>query len=111
MWFVCPHARCRARVLYLPPGGRQFASRRAWRLTYRSRRESGAHRRLAGLFSRMEALPPGASRWDDPGYVRLAFAALDEEAREERQWKARERRNAVRRIRRGEKANRGGDPG
>jgi hypothetical protein len=41
-WFRCPgdaaRAECGKRVakLYLPPGGRRFACRHCWRLTYRS---------------------------------------------------------------------------
>ncbi len=37
-FFVCPVMNCRASVLWLPPGARQFASRHAWpgRVAYRS---------------------------------------------------------------------------
>lgn len=103
LWFKCPFTGDRARVLYLPPGGDRFAGRRAWRLTYRSRRESGAAKRLARLLGRMEALGPGPEQWSDPEYVHLVFASLDADAREERRWEARVRRNAVRRIRRQER--------
>jgi hypothetical protein len=37
-FFVCPVMNCRASVLWLPPGARQFASRHAWpgQVAYRS---------------------------------------------------------------------------
>jgi hypothetical protein len=46
-WFLCPLARQdggpprRVAKLYLPPGGKYFGSREAYRLTYTSCQESG----------------------------------------------------------------------
>lgn len=37
-WFVCPVSGRRARVLYLPPRGRTWASRSAFNLAYASQR-------------------------------------------------------------------------
>jgi hypothetical protein len=45
-WFVCPHLNRRARKLYLPLGGRQFWSRRAYELAYASQRETKFDRAL-----------------------------------------------------------------
>ncbi len=40
-WFICPGVGCRERVgvLYLAPGGKYFACRHCYRLSYRSRQE------------------------------------------------------------------------
>jgi hypothetical protein len=40
LWFLCPITGQRARVLYLPDGQREFASREAHKLSYRSQGES-----------------------------------------------------------------------
>lgn len=45
-WFVCPVTGRRTRFLYLPPGGRVFASRDGHRLGYRIQRESPEDRLL-----------------------------------------------------------------
>lgn len=39
-WLLCPRTRRSCRALYLPNGGRYFASRQAWRLVYRSQQMS-----------------------------------------------------------------------
>lgn len=96
MWFRCPFTGKRVRALYLPPGAREWGSRHAYKLTYQSQRESGQGRAMMRLLMR--------DRWrGDPA---LADAALhdpdpfgfQEERRRERREKARERRNAIRRI-------------
>jgi hypothetical protein len=43
-WFVCPSSRKNVGKLYMPIGGRQFASREAWRLAYPSQGETTAAR-------------------------------------------------------------------
>ena len=43
-WFVCPRSGRRAAKLHLPPGGKYFAHREAYGLTYRSCQESGKFR-------------------------------------------------------------------
>lgn len=43
-WFLCPLTGRRVRVLYLPPGTAQFASRQAGRLGYRSQRQTRTDR-------------------------------------------------------------------
>jgi hypothetical protein len=45
-WFWCPVMNVRAGKLYLPPGARLFASRRAYGLTYESCQRSGASERF-----------------------------------------------------------------
>lgn len=45
-WFICPCSGRRAAKLHLPPGGKYFAHRKAYDLTYRSCQESGKFRRL-----------------------------------------------------------------
>jgi hypothetical protein len=58
-WFRCPVKGIRAAKLYLPPGARQFGSRQAYVLTYRSCQES--HRldrlrhRITSLRERLRA--------------------------------------------------------
>lgn len=49
-WFVCPHTGCHVAKLHLPPGGLRFASRRAYRLAYRSQRETSRDRALGQAF-------------------------------------------------------------
>ena len=57
-WFMCPLAFMagapprRVAKLYLPPGGRYFGSREAYRLTYTSCQESGKY---DGLYRRLAA--------------------------------------------------------
>ncbi len=45
-WFLCPSTRERVAKLHLPPGGRIFASRKAYGLAYRSQRERAHGRAL-----------------------------------------------------------------
>ena len=49
-WFVCPKRGHRVAKLYLPTGSHTFASRRAYRLGYRSQRESPSDRALSQAF-------------------------------------------------------------
>jgi hypothetical protein len=49
-WFVCPRTGRRAEKLYLPSGAFTFASRQAYRLGYRSQRESPRDRGLRRAF-------------------------------------------------------------
>ena len=49
-WFVCPRTGRRAVNLYLPNGAFSFASRQAYRLTYRSQRETSYDRALRRAF-------------------------------------------------------------
>lgn len=51
-WMVCPYRGVRVGKLYLPSGGDRFASRQAWRLGYKSQRESRQDR----AFSRLNRL-------------------------------------------------------
>jgi hypothetical protein len=37
-WLVCPYRGGRCAKLFLPPGGDRFASRKAWRIAYKSQR-------------------------------------------------------------------------
>lgn len=46
-WFICPRTGCRARVLYRPRGTQMFASRLAYRLAYRSQRQTDVDRLIA----------------------------------------------------------------
>jgi hypothetical protein len=46
LWFVCPVTGKRARALYLPEGQHRFASREAYRLSYRSQGETDLFRRI-----------------------------------------------------------------
>ncbi len=55
-WWLCPSTGRRVAKLYLPPGGTIFAARMAYRLPYRSQRESGidrTHTRQARLFTKL----------------------------------------------------------
>jgi hypothetical protein len=49
-WFVCPRTGDLVSKLYLPAGAFTFASRRAYRLSYRSQRESPRDRALGRAF-------------------------------------------------------------
>ena len=43
-WFICPYGGGRCAKLYLPRNGDRFASRKAWRLGYRSQRVASRDR-------------------------------------------------------------------
>lgn len=49
-WFICPKRHERVATLYLPAGAHTFASRKAYRLGYRSQRESSQDRALSRAF-------------------------------------------------------------
>lgn len=55
-WFLCPATGRRARCLYLAPGARQFLSRQALGLSYRSERIGDYDRALARLWRVQEGL-------------------------------------------------------
>ena len=54
--FVCPHTGDNATKLHLPPGADTFASRKAYRLGYRSQRESPRDRSLSRAFALREKI-------------------------------------------------------
>ena len=60
-WMICPYGGRRVAKLHLPPGGDRFASRRAWRLPYRSQRSAHRDRPFDRLFrlQRKRGLPEG----------------------------------------------------
>jgi hypothetical protein len=90
MWFMCPVTGRRARVLYLLNGSRQFASREAHGLCYRSQGESGLFRsitqaqniraRLGGSLSVYAPFPPRPCGMHQRTYERLRTKALAIEA-------------------------------
>jgi hypothetical protein len=49
-WFLCPRTGERVARLHLPPGALTFASRKAYRLGYRSQRETPRDRALGRAF-------------------------------------------------------------
>lgn len=49
-WMLCPFTGRRVGKLHLPPGGGKFASRKAWRLSYRSQRVAHRDRPFEKLF-------------------------------------------------------------
>lgn len=49
-WFLCPRLGIRAAKLHLPPGAFTFASRKAYRLGYRSQRETPTDRAYSRAF-------------------------------------------------------------
>jgi hypothetical protein len=50
-WFACPHTGQLAERLHLPSGAYTFACRKAYRLAYRSQRETPRDRALSGAFA------------------------------------------------------------
>lgn len=50
-WMVCPYRGALVNNLYLPPGGDRFASRKVYRLGYRSERSTAQARALDRLFT------------------------------------------------------------
>jgi len=86
LWFVCPITDQRARILYLPKGSKQFASREAHALAYRSQSEAALLRditrvqniraRLNGSLSIHDPLPPRPKRMHQRTYDRLRAKAL-----------------------------------
>ena len=72
-WFVCPRQNRRVRTLYLPPGGRHFWCRRAYRLAYASQRETSfdrALRRARKLYRRLGGDPADDQYPDKPKRMR-----------------------------------------
>jgi hypothetical protein len=72
-WFVCPRLNRKVRKLYLPPGGRHFWSRGAYRLAYASQRETiydRATRRARKLYLRLGGDPADAEYPDKPKRMR-----------------------------------------
>jgi hypothetical protein len=51
-WFICPIKKIRVAKLYLPPDAKQFGSREAHGLTYRSCQRSGWRRRSEKFWRR-----------------------------------------------------------
>ncbi len=87
-WFVCPRTGERVAKLYLPAGATRFASRKAYRLSYRSQRESSHDRALSQAFrlrSRLGAeggigdyVPkPKGMRWATYGRQMARIAAAE----------------------------------
>jgi hypothetical protein len=64
-WMECPETGERVGKLYLPVGGDRFASRKAWKLAYRSQRASERERTFQQLFALQRRLgcPEG---WEEP---------------------------------------------
>ena len=84
-WFKCPQLGCRVKSLYLPYGAAQFASRRAYRLTYQSSRLSPRDRAIdvarnirmsmGGGPAVFDAFPPRPSGMRRKRYERLRARA------------------------------------
>lgn len=66
-WWLCPFTARMVSKLYLPPGGKTFASRKVYRLPYRSQRQAGidrTHQRQARIYEKL-----GAKYGHFEGYV------------------------------------------
>lgn len=107
-WFVCPLLEARGvvrrvRALYLPPGAKRWGSRHAYGLTYQSQRDCGLERALVRSLARNGSEHGGDGREQCTQATALdQIAALKADAWFEDRWRARKRRNAVRRIARGQ---------
>jgi hypothetical protein len=87
-WFVCPRTGRRAVKLYLPAGATTFASRAAYRLAYRSQRETPrdrASRRALKLWARLggdggidDCIKPKWMRWATYNRKLEEIAAVEE---------------------------------
>lgn len=82
-WMHCPHTGERVAKLYVPDGGDIFASRRAWRIGYRSQRVSARDKPFEALnrLQRRLGCPEG---WEMPirrpkGMHRRTYARLERE--------------------------------
>jgi hypothetical protein len=62
-WMICPYAHVRCGKLYLPGNGDRFASRKAWRVGYRSQRIALHDRAFEKLF-RLQKKLDGSQGWD-----------------------------------------------
>ena len=88
-WFTCPASGRRVGALHLPPGGRQFAGRLAWRLAYQSSRNTRldcAHDRLRRLYAKLGAkypyeLPSRPKGMHHATFARYEWALEDADAR------------------------------
>jgi hypothetical protein len=57
-WWLCPLTARTVSKLHLPPGGKTFASRKAYRLPYRSQRQAGidrTHQQQARIYEKLGA--------------------------------------------------------
>ena len=82
-WMHCPHTGERVRKLYVPHGGDIFASRRAWRLAYRSQRQSERDNVFERLF-RLQRRLGCEEGWEMPirrpkGMHRRTYARFEQE--------------------------------
>lgn len=82
-WMQCPHSGERVGKLYVPAGGDVFASRKAWRIGYRSQRQTERDNLFERLFRLQRRLgcPEG---WEMPirrpkGMHHRTYARLEEE--------------------------------
>lgn len=92
LWFGCPFTGKPARVLYLPPGGKFWGSRNAYRLCYQSQRDGGWERAVIGLLARYGSPMALAAQQD-----RNLLGLIDDRCWERRE-EGRVRRNEVRRL-------------
>lgn len=81
-WWICPRTACMVSKLHLPPGGKTFASRKAYRLPYRSQRQAGIdrtherqarlHRKLGSKYDHFDGyIPPRPKGMHTKTYNRL----------------------------------------
>ena len=68
LWFSCPRCGRRARLLYLPPGGRRFLCRTCHRLTYKSQQQRNSKLQkdlacLEKLRAQLEEYPRTNQHW------------------------------------------------
>lgn len=64
-WMHCPVSGARVGKLYVPPGGDIFASRKAWRIGYRSQRIAAQDRPFEALF-RLQKRMGCTEGWGQP---------------------------------------------
>lgn len=67
-WMICPYQKCRVGLLYKPPTGDRFASRKAWRISYQIQRVAHRDRPFERLYALQKKL--GAGRGLNEGLPR-----------------------------------------
>ena len=89
-WMHCPHNGSRVGKLYCPAGADTFASRTAWRIGYRSQRETDCDRAFSQI-AKLQSRFGCEGSFEDPIYRPKGMWRRTFARHEERYWELRDR--------------------